>query len=132
MKILVGYDGSKESREALKLARKHAEVFEGKVIVITSLLGHTETSPEEYRDAQENLSEVEQYFQGSGIELETHIVVVGKTPGEDIVEHAEKHGIDEIIIGIRKRSPLGKLITGSNARYVILHAPCPVLTVKHS
>lgn len=130
MKILVGYDGSSASKEALKLARKHAEAFQGKVIVLTSLLGDTETSSEEYREARDNLVEVEQSFHGSGIEAETHLVVVGRTPAEDILEHAEKNGIDEIVIGIRRRSPLSKLITGSNARHVILHAPCPVVTVK--
>ncbi len=130
MKILVGYDGSSASKEALKLARKHAGAFQGKVVVLTSLLGDTETSSEEYRQARDSLSEAEQSFQGSGIEVETHLVVLGRTPGEDIVEHAENNGIDEIVIGIRRRSPLSKLITGSNARYVILRAPCPVLTVK--
>ena len=38
--------------------------------------------------------------------------------------------IDEIIIGVRKRTKVGKLLLGSTAQYVVLHAPCPVITIK--
>jgi len=37
--------------------------------------------------------------------------------------------INFIIIGVRQRSKLGKLITGSTAQYAILKANCPVLTI---
>ena len=50
--------------------------------------------------------------------------------GEDLVQFAEQNKIDEIILGIRKRSKVGKLMFGSTAQYVILNAPCPVVSVK--
>jgi nucleotide-binding universal stress UspA family protein len=52
------------------------------------------------------------------------------TPDEDLVAYAKEQGIDEIAIGIRKRSKVGKLIFGSTAQYLILNAPCPVITVR--
>ena len=65
-----------------------------------------------------------------GIACETHVLVRGLTPGEDIVDFAKDHKMDEIIIGIEKKSKVGKLFFGSNAQYIILESPCPVVSVK--
>jgi nucleotide-binding universal stress UspA family protein len=69
-------------------------------------------------------------FDEDGIQCETKLLVRGMTPGEDIVDYAKEKAIDEIIIGIKRRSKVGKLLFGSNAQYIIIKAPCPVVTVK--
>jgi len=56
--------------------------------------------------------------------------VRGLQAGEDLVQLAVEHQVDEIIIGVRRRSKVGKIIFGSTAQYVVLNAPCPVVTVK--
>jgi nucleotide-binding universal stress UspA family protein len=56
--------------------------------------------------------------------------VRGLEPAEDLITVAEETGADFIVIGLRRRSPVGKLILGSNAQRVLLEAPCPVLAVK--
>lgn len=48
----------------------------------------------------------------------------------DLVEVAEEAGAEFIVIGLRRRTPVGKLILGSNAQPVLLDADCPVLAVK--
>jgi nucleotide-binding universal stress UspA family protein len=50
--------------------------------------------------------------------------------GEDIVIFAEENDIDQIYVGIRKKSRTSKLILGSTAQYIILKAKCPVISVK--
>jgi nucleotide-binding universal stress UspA family protein len=130
MKILVGYDGSTQAKEALNIARKHAQAFNGAVYVVTSLEGEAHTSTAEIKQAQEELEYAKQFLSEGGIPAETHLLIRGFTPGEDLVRFAEEHGMDEIVVGIRKTSPVGKMLFGSNARHVILNAPCPVVTVK--
>ena len=69
-------------------------------------------------------------FERDGIACEVHASVSYQSPGEDLVNFAKENQVDEIIIGVRRRSKVGKLVFGSTAQYVILEAPCPVLSVK--
>ncbi len=130
MKILIGYDGSGEAKAAVELIRRRALALDAKVYVVTSLPGASHTTTAEIEKNQSELDHVRGLFEGSSTPVETHLLVRGLSPGEDLVNFAETNGIDEIVVGIRRTSPVGKLVFGSNARYVILHAHCPVLTVK--
>lgn len=130
MKILVGYDGSEEARAAVELAMERARAFNATVYVVTSLLGESHTTAEEVLDHEKDLERVQRQFEANSIGVETHLLVRGMSPGEDLVQFAEEKGVDEIVVGVRKKSAVGKLVFGSNARYVILNAHCPVLTVK--
>jgi nucleotide-binding universal stress UspA family protein len=64
------------------------------------------------------------------IACKTHLLIRGVSPGEDLTEFAQENKIDEIIIGVRRRSKVGKLLMGSTAQFVILESNCPVVSVK--
>lgn len=130
MKIMVGYDGSNSSKDALALAKKHAVAFDAEVIVVTSLTGGSVTHAVEVEHATEDLESAKKMIDGDDIRVDTKLLVRGMTPGEDLVDYAKEKAIDEIIIGIKRRSKVGKLLFGSNAQYIIIKAPCPVVTVK--
>ena len=130
MKILVGYDGSNSAKDALALAQKHAQAFNAEVIVVSSLTGGSVTHSVELAHANEDLEYARKLFEESGIPCSTELLVRGMSPGEDLIEYAKEHDVDEIIIGIKRRSKVGKLLFGSNAQYVIIKAQCPVVTVK--
>jgi nucleotide-binding universal stress UspA family protein len=130
MKILVGFDGSNSAKDALTLAKKHAAAFSAEVIVVTSLTGGNVTHAVEVEHATKDLEAAKKTFEDGGIPCDTKLLVRGMTPGEDIVVYAKENSIDEIVIGIKRRSKVGKLLFGSNAQYVIIKAPCPVVTVK--
>jgi nucleotide-binding universal stress UspA family protein len=130
MKILVGYDGSNSAKDALALATKHAAAFNAQIIVVSSLTGGTVTHAVEVEHATEDLEDAKKTVENAGIACETKLLVRGMTPGEDVVEFAKEQAIDEIVIGIKRRSKVGKLLFGSNAQYIIIKAPCPVVTVK--
>jgi len=57
MKILVGYNGSEETKKALELAKKHAHAFDGKIFIVTSLFGSSRERIEDIEDAKIGLEE---------------------------------------------------------------------------
>ena len=61
---------------------------------------------------------------------EVQLQLTDLTPGEQLVKYAEDQKIDQIFLGIVKKSKVGKFLFGSTAQYVILHAPCPVVTIQ--
>ncbi|MGD2270162.1 MAG: universal stress protein [Desulfobacterales bacterium] len=130
MKILVGYDGSNVAKEALALAQNHAKTFGATVDVVTSMATGTESQREEIEQAERGLEYAKALFDEQNIGCKTHLLIRGLSPGEDIVEFAKQNSIDEIIVGVKRRSKVGKILLGSTAQYVILKAPCPVVSVK--
>ena len=130
MKILVGYDGTSSAKEALNLAKIHAKAFNASVDVITSMQKGTEHQREDIEQAERGLEYAKSVFEDSEIACKTHLLIRGLSPGEDLVEFAEENQVDEIIVGVKRRSKVGKLLMGSTAQYVILQAECPVISVK--
>jgi len=130
MKILVGYKGTKVGKDLMDIAIKHAKAFDGEVLIVTSMIGGDKIEKQKVVDTEKNLEQAKAYFDDYGVKSETHLLVRGFEAGEDIVLFAKENNVDEIIIGVRSRSKVGKLIFGSTAQVVILDAHCPVLTVK--
>jgi nucleotide-binding universal stress UspA family protein len=130
MNIMVGYDRSNVAKEAVALAKKHAKAFDGKLYLLTSLAQSPELQLEDIQKAEHELESLRVSFKEDGIPCETHAIVSSLTAGEDLVQFAQENEIDEIVIGVRRRSKVGKLLFGSNAQYIILQATCPVVAVK--
>jgi nucleotide-binding universal stress UspA family protein len=130
MKILVAYKDAKVSEDVLIMAHKHALAFKADVFIVTSLEQSPTLKKEEIDKADSKLEKLIKPFKADDIVCETHTSVSYKSPGEDLVRFAKENDIDEIIIGIKKRSKVEKLVFGSTAQYIILKAPCPVLAVK--
>lgn len=130
MKILVGYDGSDTSERALDLTRKHAVAFGATIDVVMSMERKAGNQQEEIEKAKISLEWAKSLFIKKNIPCESHLLIRGMSHGEDLVEFAEKNKIDEIVVGVTRKSKVGKLLLGSTAQYVILNAHCPVVSVK--
>ncbi len=130
MKFLVGYDGSNEAEDALKEAQKHANVFDADVYIVTSLEQSSTLEKAEIEKAEGELEYLRTPFNIDDIPCETFVAVSYLPPGEDLIQFAKENSVDEIFIGVKKRSKVGKFVFGSTAQYVILNAPCPVVVVK--
>jgi nucleotide-binding universal stress UspA family protein len=130
MPIVVGYVPRAEGRAALRRAAEEARLRGAKLIVINSNRGGREMDDEDAIRHEQELTDVRAQLDREGIEHEVRQLVRGLEPAEDLISVAEEVGADFIVIGLRRRTPGGKLILGSNAQKVLLEAPCPVLAVK--
>ena len=130
MKFLVGYDGSKLDEKVLKLAQEHAKIFNADIHILTSLEQSSTLQKADIERAEGELEYLRTPFNIDDINCETTVTVNYLTPGEDLVQFAKDNDIDMLYIGIKKTSKVGKFMFGSNAQYVLLNAPCPVVAVR--
>lgn len=130
MNIVVGYADSPGSDKALDWAVRQAKVFGAKVYVVTSVVGGKSVSQEEIDHAEEVLQKAKDRLEAEHVPCEATLLARGLEPGEDVVEFAKEVGAEQVVIAVRRTSKVGKLLFGSNAQQIILHAPCPVVTVR--
>lgn len=122
MAIVVGHLSTPEGQEALTTAVTEARHRDVPLVVVTGAGRGDEAG----RAAA--LESLESHLSNAGVE---HSVVAGTGDlAEDLVRTAVEATADLIVIGLRRRSPVGKLILGSGAQRILLEAPCPVLAVK--
>lgn len=135
-RILVGYDGSDASKRALEaatsLAAQHgAELFVVTVVRPPEVADNVETeavieSSKHYH--QRMLAELKPTL--SAKKLKAHLEVAVGHPAQQIIYHADQHGVDLIVVGNRGRSRLAGLLLGSTSKQVTEHADRQVLVVR--
>ena len=76
------------------------------------------------------LGDLEDRLAGSGVPYEVIRAIRGRDAAEEILAVADERRADLVVIGLRRRSAVGKLLLGSTAQRVLLEAQCPVLSVK--
>jgi len=128
--VVVGYVPTKEGRAALRRASEESLLRRTKLIVINSSRGGKDYDGQEAQRFEAELVTVKGQLDEGGVEYEVRELVRGKEPAEDLIEVANKVNADFIVIGLRRRNPVGKLILGSNAQRILLDASCAVLAVK--
>lgn len=128
MTIVVGYIPTAEGEAALTRAIEEARARKERLIVINSSRGDAYVDkrfvqPEEAESLEERLG-------NSGIDYQLKQPLRGHDASDEVLSAAEEHGAGLIVIGLRKRTPVGKMIMGSTAQNILLQAECPVLAVK--
>jgi len=128
--IVVGYVPSPEGEAALAGAIREAKLRDATLIIINSQRGGRTADYKELALTDEQVEAIHARMHDEGVEHEVRGLVRGNDPADDIVAVAEETKADLIVIGLRRRTPVGKLIMGSNAQRILLDAECPVLAVK--
>ena len=128
--VVVGYVPKPEGEAALATAIDEARLRDAKLVVVNSHRGGSEFDNNASTQADRDMEAVRKKLEGVGVPFDVRQLVRGFEPAEDLISIAEANEAELIVIGLRRRSPVGKLILGSNAQRVLLDAHCPVLAVK--
>ncbi|MFH1873105.1 MAG: universal stress protein [Pseudomonadota bacterium] len=128
MTILVAYVPRPEGQAALDKGIEIARRRKERLVVVNTSPGGGKEDPS-MADVQD-VERVEKLLMASGIDATFKQFVRGKSAIEEIEEMVDSLQVSLLIIGLRKRTPVGKLFLGSVAQDILLTVPCPVLAVK--
>ena len=128
MTILVAYAPRPEGRAALDKGIEIAKRRNERLVVVNASPGgkQEDLSMADVQDVEQ----VQELLAASGVNGEFKQFVRGKSAVEEIDALVESLQASVLIIGLRKRSPVGKLFLGSVAQEILLSVSCPVLAVK--
>lgn len=128
MTIVVGYVPKPEGRAALDRAIEEATLRGQRLLVVNASRGDALVDAG-YAGVQE-IELVKSRLAESGVHHEVRQLVRGHEPADEVVDLAEEVGAELIVIGLRRRTAVGKFLLGSTAQRILMHAPCAVLAVK--
>ena len=128
MTILVAYVPRPEGQAALDKGIEIARRRNERLVVVNASPGGSKDDPS--RAAAYEFEEMERMLAKTGLNAEAKQFVRGKSAVEEIEALVESLQVSLLIIGLRRRSPVGKLVMGSVAQELLLSVPCPVLAVK--
>jgi nucleotide-binding universal stress UspA family protein len=128
MTIVVGYIPRPEGLAAVDLAIVEAE-RRGEKLVVVNTGQHGDYTHANFA-APQDLDALDAQLTERGLDHEVRQQTRGLSAADELLDIATEVDARLIVIGLRRRSPLGKLITGSTAQQVLLDATCDVLAVK--
>jgi len=138
MSILVAYDGSDPAQEALTFAVSEypdEEIVLLRVIEMSggSLVAGIDLVQERLKAAKDERSqaiseEVSDLIDRSDIEFQVEIAV--GQPADEIVEYAEEHDVDLIVIGSHGRQGVSRVLLGNVAEKVVRRSPVTVVVAR--
>jgi len=133
MKILLCLDPRDEIHDnTLEVAAAHAKAFKGEVLTVVSHVVDDRDYPKRVEPSTQMLARANTFFEEHGVCCTTMITFRGfeEDRGQHLLAFAHEHKVDEIIVGVKNRSKLGKALLGSVAQFLVLNAECPVVTVR--
>ncbi len=112
MTIVVGYVARPEGRTALRRAVAEATLRREPLLVVNAARGDA------YADSgfapDEDLDAVRKELAAAGVEFEVRRLVRGNDPADEVIDAANESGASLIVIGLRRRTPVGKLLPGQH------------------
>jgi nucleotide-binding universal stress UspA family protein len=126
--IVVGYIPTEEGMAAVDHAIGFAQRDNSRLVVVNT--GHHGNNAHPLFATGADLDALDARLKAAVVEHEIRQPAANTSAAAEILAAATDVGAELIVIGIRRRSPVGKLVTGSTAQQVLLDAECAVLAVK--
>jgi nucleotide-binding universal stress UspA family protein len=120
--VVVGWVASEAGRAALQHAVEEAARRGTDLLVVGAKPGTSED--------RELRADVELLRVGSGPEVNVHNLPADRDAADELIDLSFEKETELLVLGIRRRSPVGKLLLGSTSQRVLLEAQCPVTSVK--
>ncbi|HYH26004.1 MAG TPA: universal stress protein [Blastococcus sp.] len=128
MTVLVGYVPTAEGEAAFAAALEEASRRSEPLLLLNSPRGGAAVSSDVADDAAVAL--MADRAREGGVALEVRQSPHSGEIADEVLRVAQETDASVIVIGMRKRSPVGKLLMGSSAQRILLDADRPVLAVK--
>ena len=130
MTVVVGYVPRPEGRAALDRGIAEARLRGTALVVVNTSRGDALVDQRYLQGAAAD--ELRTELAGLDVPAELRQVSAGPDVAEQLERIAEEEQAELVVIGLRHRSPVGKLVLGSAASRILLTVTHPVLTVKAS
>jgi nucleotide-binding universal stress UspA family protein len=128
MTILVAYAPRPEGQAAIDKGIELAKSSGEFLIVLNASPGGSGEDPS--RADVQDVERVEFLLSVCGTPAEFKQFVRGKNVVDELQELVDTHNVSTLVIGLRKRTAVGKLILGSVAQEILMNISCPILAVK--
>ena len=126
--VVVGYEPNPRGEAALEHALAECRRRDARLVVLNSSRGDALVDEDLVRGTA--LEQLEQRLGGSGVSYEVRQPVRGRDVAEELAAVVGDTAAELVVIGLRRRSAVGKLLMGSAAQRILLDVDCPVLAVK--
>lgn len=128
MTVVVGYVPNELGEATLAAAIDEVRRRSTDLVVVNTTRADRLVDPRYAQDAQAEA--LESRLQASGVPFSVRRFTSTDLAADDVLGVADDVGAELIVIGLRHRTPVGKLILGSTAQSILLDAACSVLAVK--
>ena len=126
--VVVGYIHTPEGVAAFERAKAEALFLDASLVVVNT--GQSGNFASTSFATPQDIDAIEAELTAAGIDHEVTQSTGALAPAEEILRVAAEKSADLIVIGVRRRTPVGKLVLGSPSQQVLLDANWPVLAVK--